>query len=263
MANPPSTTTSNSLPPWKTDFLASCKSANALTFGTYTLKSGRVSPYFFNAGLFHRADLLTTLSTAFAETIASYASPSQNPETDSQNHSKPLEFDILFGPAYKGIPLAAATLSHLAALSPTHFSHISYAFNRKEAKTHGDGGSIVGAPLKGKRVVIIDDVITAGTAIKEAVEIIQKEGGTLVGVVVALDRMERMPSASDGGGGGSDGQETEGTGLSAIGEVRRRYGVPVLAVLTLEDIMQGLKAEGSEEDLKRMEQYRAQYRARD
>jgi len=176
-----SSTTHTPLPSHTQTFLETCASASALTFGTYTLKSRRVSPYFFNIGVFHRSTPLRALSTAFAHTIASHSSP------------EPLDFDVLFGPAYKGIPLATTTVEKLAALDEARFGGVSYAFNRKEAKTYGDGGNIVGCPLKGKRVLIIDDVITAGTAIREAVDVIEKEGGTLVGVVVAIDRQEVAP----------------------------------------------------------------------
>ncbi|KAK5235920.1 orotate phosphoribosyltransferase, partial [Cryomyces antarcticus] len=124
-----------------------------------------------------------------------------------------------------------------------------------EAKDHGEGGSIVGAPLKGKRVVIIDDVITAGTAIREAIDIIQREGGQLVGIVVALDRMEKMP--------GTGADDDAAPRPSAIGEVRKQYGVPVLSILTLNDIIAGLTGIGSEEDIRRMEEYRAKYKASD
>ena len=171
------------LPAWKGAFLSNCLSSGVLRFGSFKLKSGRQSPYFFNAGLFHRADLLEAIATAYAQTILSF----------------PLDFDVLFGPAYKGIPLATATTAKLAQLDQTRFGALSYAFNRKEAKDHGEGGSIVGAPLRGKKVVIVDDVITAGTAVREAIEIIAREGGTLVAVVVALDRMEKVtgPAGED------------------------------------------------------------------
>ena len=184
---------------------------------------------------------MRSLSTAFAKAIAEYQDP-------------PLQFDVLFGPAYKGIPLAAVTFDKLAEVDVSRFGDVGCAFNRKEVKSYGDGGSIVGASLKGKRVLIIDDVITAGTAIKESVEIIQREGGEIAGVVVALDRMEKMPTTHD-----DDGVP----GPSAIGEVKKRYGVPVLAVLTLSDIIEGLRSIGNEDDIKRMEEYRARYRASD
>ena len=230
-----------SLPAWKASFLDSCASAKSLTFGTYTLKSGRISPYFFNAGVFHEASLLQGLSLAFAHTIASHNSPR-------------LEFDVLFGPSYKGIPLATATVLGLASVDGERFKDVGYAFDRKEVKSYGDGGRIVGKPLKGRKVLIIDDVMTAGTAIRESAKIIKEEGGLLVGIVVMLDRMEKMPTATD-----EDGKP----GPSAIGEVRRMFKVPVTAVLTLEDIMEGLKLQGNELDLKRLEDYRARYRCND
>ncbi|KAK5162577.1 phosphoribosyltransferase-like protein [Cryomyces antarcticus] len=231
------------LPSYKADFLNACISAGVLKFGSFTLKSKRVSPYFFNAGLFHRFDLLRIIASAFAHTLAAHIDSSS------------LDFDVLFGPAYKGIPLSAATGLELAALDAEKFEKKDYSFNRKEAKDHGEGGSIVGAPLKGKRVVIIDDVITAGTAIREAIDIIQREGGQLVGIVVALDRMEKMP--------GTGADDDAAPRPSAIGEVRKQYGVPVLSILTLNDIIAGLTGIGSEEDIRRMEEYRAKYKASD
>lgn len=232
------TTNTTSLPPWKQDFLQACTTSSCLTFGTYTLKSGRISPYFFNAGVFHRASLLRPLSLAFANAIAS--------------HHPKLEFDVLFGPAYKGIPLAVITLEKLAALDEARFGETSYSFNRKEVKAYGDKGTLVGSPLQGKRVLIVDDVMTAGTAVGEAVEIIKKEGGTLVGIVIALDRMEKIPSEDD-----------SKPGPSTVQEVQRRYGVPVLACLTLDDILEGYKAKGTEEEIKALEAYREKYRASD
>ncbi|KNG52159.1 orotate phosphoribosyltransferase [Stemphylium lycopersici] len=156
-----------SLPEFKQNFLKDCVSAGALKFGTFTLKSKRISPYFFNAGLFHRADLLRSISSAYAHTLKAHgdADPS-------------FQWDILFGPAYKGIPLAAASVDKLADLDLAKYGQKSYSFNRKEAKDHGEGGNIVGASLKGKKIVIVDDVITAGTAIREAIEIIKKEAWT-------------------------------------------------------------------------------------
>ena len=130
---------------------------------------------------------------------------------------------------------------------------MSYAFNRKEAKDHGEGGRIVGTPLLGKRVLIVDDVITAGTAIREAVSIIQQEGGIVAGITVALDRGEKI-------GGGGDGPEVEG-GRSAIGQIRKELDIPVLAVLTLDDIISGIREMGSVEDLKRLEEYRMKFKA--
>ncbi|KAF2748853.1 orotate phosphoribosyltransferase [Sporormia fimetaria CBS 119925] len=232
-----------SLPAYKQNFVKDCVSAEALKFGTFTLKSKRVSPYFFNAGLFHRADLLRSISSAYAHTLKAHGDV--NPD---------FQWDILFGPAYKGIPLAAATVDKLADLDMEKYGKKSYSFNRKEAKDHGEGGNIVGASLKGKKVVIVDDVITAGTAIREAIDIIKKEGGELVGIIVAFDRLEKAPSATD-----DDGTPRP----SAIGEVRKQYGIPVLAILTLDDVVEYLRGLGSEEDLKRLDEYRAKYRASD
>lgn len=232
-----------SLPEFKQTFLRDCVSAGALKFGTFTLKSKRVSPYFFNAGLFHRADLLRSISSAYAHTLANHATSDPT-----------FQWDILFGPAYKGIPLAAATVDKLAALDLDTYGLKSYSFNRKEAKTHGEGGNIVGASLKGKKIVIVDDVITAGTAIREAIDIISKEGGELVGIIVAFDRREKMPTADD-----DDGKP----GPSAIGEVRKQYGIPVLAILTLDDVVEYLRSLGGEDDLKRLDEYREKYRASD
>jgi len=209
----------------------------ALKFGSFTLKSGRLSPYFFNAGDFYRADLLRAISTAFAKRII-----------ETANEKSPLEFDVIFGPAYKAIPLATATTDKLAELDPKTYSHICYSFDRKEVKDHGEGGGIVGAPLKGKRVLIVDDVVSAGTAKREAIGKIQKEGGIVAGIIVSLDRMERL---------------NENENKSAIGEIRREYGIPVLAILTLDDIMGGLKEFGSEDDIRRLEEYRTKYKATD
>jgi len=227
------------IPQHKKQFIEHCLKAEALKFGTFTLKSGRISPYFFNAGLFHRADLLRSISTAYAQTLAS---------TD-------LIFDVLFGPAYKGIPLATAAVDKLAEVDIKRYGHVSYSFNRKEVKTHGEGGSIVGSPLKGKKIVIVDDVITAGTAIREAIEIIKAEGGELVGIIVAFDRLEKTPA--------KEREEEEAPRKSAIGQVREQYGIPVLAILTLDDVVQFLKGTGSDEDLKRLGEYREKYKASD
>lgn len=176
-----------------------------LRFGEFTLKSGRKSPYFFNAGLFNTGGKLAFLSRCYADAIL-----------DSK-----VDYDVLFGPAYKGIPLAATTV---VALSSGHGIDKPYCFNRKEAKDHGEGGSIVGAPLAG-RALVIDDVITAGTAIREAAQIIADNGATMAGIAVAMDRQER------------------GTGeLSAIQEVERDYGVPVISIIQLDHIIGYLEA---------------------
>ncbi len=185
---------------YQKDFIEFALSREVLRFGEFTLKSGRVSPYFFNAGLFNTGSALARLGQYYAEAI-----------TDSG-----LEFDVLFGPAYKGIPLAA-TCS--VALAEHHQRDVPYCFNRKEAKAHGEGGNIVGSPLQG-RILIIDDVITAGTAIRESMQIIDAAGAKPAGVVIALDRQEK-------------GQGE----LSAIQEVEQQYGIPVLSIIKLENLI--------------------------
>ena len=202
-----------------------------------------MSPYFFNAGDFYRADLLQAISVAFAKTIIAA-------ETSGE-----LQFDIVFGPAYKGIPLAVSTVDKMAQLAPERFGQLCYSFDRKEAKDHGEGGNIVGAPLKGKRVLIVDDVVTAGTAKREAIEKIRKEGGIVAGIVVALDRMEKLPAPNN--------DDVATPMPSAIGEIRKEYGIPVLSILTLDDIIGGLQGTSSAENLKNMEEYRAKYKASD
>ncbi|KAF2222324.1 phosphoribosyltransferase-like protein [Elsinoe ampelina] len=247
----------STLPQYKLDLLRLCLTHRILTFGTFTLKSGRTSPYFFNAGLFNTSSLLSALSTAYAQTIAS-AFPPTSPSSSSS--SPP--FDLLFGPAYKGIPLASTVLLSLGHLDAATYGATSYAFNRKEAKAHGEGGNIVGASLKGKKVLVIDDVITAGTAIREAVEIIRREGGEVVGIIVALDRGEKVASEAEKRGEKTDGREEEGR-CSTVEMVRREVGVRVEAVLTLEDVIRGLKEAGGvgEEEVRGMEEYRGRYGA--
>lgn len=230
------------LTPYKADFLKAAINGGVLKFGSFELKSKRISPYFFNAGDFYRADLLRAITTAYAKAII---------EARGQDG---LDFDIIFGPAYKGIPLATSTTDKLADLDPQTYEQICYSFDRKEAKDHGEGGNIVGAPLKGKRVLIVDDVITAGTAKREAIAKIRKEGGTVVGIVVALDRMEKLPSP--------DGDDSKPM-PSALGEIRKEYNIPIIAILTLDDIIAGMKSFASEEDTRRTEEYRAKYKASD
>lgn len=223
---------STALPAYKSALLETCIANDILKFGSFTLKSGRISPYFFQAGGFNTASLLSTLASAYAHTIA----------TDSATP----EFDVVFGPAYKGIPLASVTATSLFQLAPERFANTGYAFNRKEAKDHGEGGTIVGASLKGKRVLVVDDVITAGTAIREAVGIIEAAGGKVVGIVIALDRQERLV-------------EGEGPGESAIQSVRREMpGVAVIPILTLGDLITGVKGE----DREKMVEYRKRYGAK-
>ncbi|KAF2835236.1 orotate phosphoribosyltransferase [Patellaria atrata CBS 101060] len=240
------TSNQKSLESWKVDFLNDCLSNGVLKFGTFTLKSKRISPYFFNAGLFHTGNLVESISKAYASTLS----------------TSTVQFDVLFGPAYKGIPLAATTVGKLTSLQKEKYGNVSYSFNRKEAKDHGEGGTIVGASMKDKSVVIIDDVITAGTAIREAIDIIVRQGGTLVGIIVAFDRMEKTPSQRELQGDMSE-VEGEPTRMSAIGEIRKQYGVPVLSILTLEDVLDFLRGAGTEDDVKRLEEYRRRYKASD
>jgi orotate phosphoribosyltransferase len=208
---------------YQQEFLDFALDVGVLRFGEFTLKSGRISPYFFNAGLFNTGASLARLGRFYAQAIL-----------DSG-----MEFDLLFGPAYKGIPLAAVTA---AALYDHHGIDIPYAFNRKEAKAHGEGGSIVGHELSGK-IVIIDDVITAGTAVRESVEIIKAQGATPAGVVIALDRQER------------------GTGpRSAIQEVEDELGIPVAAIVKLEHLIDHLaEKRDSGAVLDSIHGYRSQY----
>lgn len=198
---------------------------DVLRFGTFTLKSGRQSPYFFNTGLFSTGEALRRLGSAYARRAVE-AAPA---------------FDMVFGPAYKGIPLVSAISIALAA---EHGIDCPWAFNRKEAKDHGEGGVTVGAPLAG-RVLIVDDVISAGTSVAESVELIQAAGAELAGVLVALDRQERGQHES-----------------SATQEVAARHGVPVTAILTLDILMDYLQREGDRpQDLAAMQAYRARYGA--
>nr|OQO20230.1 hypothetical protein B0A51_17255 [Rachicladosporium sp. CCFEE 5018] len=245
---------STALPTWKSDLISLCLSSNILTFGTFTLKSGRQSPYFFNCGLFSRARLIRAISSAYAQALDTYAK-----EHSEDDGGKGWGFDVLFGPAYKGIPLAATTVEKLAGIDESRWGEVGYAFNRKEVKDHGEGGLMVGESLKGKRVVVIDDVMTAGTAIQEALSIIAAQGGTLVGIIIAVNRQEKMPSASEKEGKGDDGTVRG----SAIGAVRKQTGVPVLAVLTLGDIIEGMRGLGREEEVKLMEGYYEKYGTED
>lgn len=215
--------------PFQTAFLDLALESQALRFGLFTLKSGRQSPYFFNLGLFNTGKLLSTLAQAYAHAIVRAG----------------VEFDILFGPAYKGIPLAALTVAKLAELEPERYSSLGYSFNRKEKKDHGEGGSIVGCELKGKRVLIIDDVMTAGTAINEAFAIIAAEQGTVVGCIIALDRQETTADLT----------------LSATQAVSARYGIPVFSIVSLADIVHHLEGKLSAENLAAVAEYRKKYAA--
>lgn len=212
---------------FQTEFLDRAIEAKALKFGSFTLKSGRQSPYFFNLGLFNNGRLLLALASSFAKCIIALG----------------IKFDVLFGPAYKGIPLAAITVAKLAELDPENYGAVGYSFNRKEKKDHGEGGSIVGSDLKGKRVMIIDDVMTAGTAINEAFSIIAQEEGAVVGCIIALDRQETIT--------GSD--------KSATQAVSERFGVPVISIAALADIVSYLKEKLTAEQLASIEEYRSQY----
>jgi orotate phosphoribosyltransferase len=200
----------------------------ALRFGQFTLKSGRESPYFFNAGLFSDGEAIAMLGRCYAAAIV---------------RSAPA-FDMLFGPAYKGIPLAAATA---AALFEHHGRNVPYAFNRKEVKDHGEGGTVIGAPLRG-RVLVIDDVVTAGTAVRESLSLIRAEGAQPAGVIFALDRQER-------------GQGT----LSATQEIEKEHGIPCVSVVTLANLIEALSRgrEGrpaiSDDQLTMLKAYRQRY----
>ena len=207
---------------YQKDFVDFTLETGVLKFGEFTLKSGRVSPYFFNAGLFNTGSHLSELGKFYAQAI----------------EASDLKFDVPFGPAYKGIPLAAAAS---IALNDSFNRNVPYSFNRKEAKDHGEGGSIVGHPLEGD-ILIIDDVITAGTAIHEAQEIIQSSGATAKGVIVALDRQEK--------GKGE---------LSAIQEVEKVFGIRVLSIISLTHIIDYLKSNNDSKILTQIESYRSQY----
>ncbi len=208
---------------YQREFIEFALERGVLRFGEFTLKSGRVSPYFFNAGLFDSGLALAKLGRFYAQALV-----------DSG-----LSYDVVFGPAYKGIPLAATTA---VALAEHHQRDTPWCFNRKEAKDHGEGGTLVGAPLAGK-VVIVDDVITAGTAIREVMHIINNQGAQAAGVLIALDRQER------------------GTGaLSAIQEVERDFNMPVISIVSLQQVLEYL-AESAElkQYLPAVERYREDY----
>ncbi|HDK38058.1 MAG TPA: orotate phosphoribosyltransferase [Thiolapillus brandeum] len=208
---------------YQKEFLDFALDVGVLRFGEFTLKSGRISPYFFNAGLFNTGAALARLGRYYAQTIM-----------DSG-----MAFDVLYGPAYKGIPLAAVTA---AALYDQHGKDVAYAFNRKEAKDHGEGGVIVGHALEG-RVLIIDDVISAGTSVRESMDIIEQQGAEPAGVVIALDRQEK-------------GQGE----LSAIQEVERDYDIPVAGIVKLSDLVTFLEERGdSPEQLQAIQSYREKY----
>ena len=210
---------------YQTRFIEYAIEHNILCFGEFTLKSGRVSPYFFNAGLFNTGEALAFLGSSYAAAL----------------QLRGPDYDLLFGPAYKGIPLVARTA---AALASEHEVNKPYCFNRKEVKDHGEGGLTVGAPLQG-RVLIVDDVITAGTAVREVMALMQETGATPAGILVALDRQER-------------GQGE----LSAIQEIERDYHIPVISLINLTQIIDYLKLQeydGVSEHLRAVRQYRQRY----
>lgn len=207
---------------FRQEFLSFAIAQNVLCFGEFQTKAGRISPYFFNAGLFNDGVSLQRMGEFYAKAIGAAG----------------IDFDVLFGPAYKGIPLAAATVVALAAQG----RNVPYSFNRKEAKDHGEGGALVGAPLRG-RVLIIDDVISAGTSVRESVELIRNHAATPAGVVIALDRMERGQGA-----------------LSAVQEVQESYGIPVFAIASLADLLAYLSDHPAlEQNLHAVARYREIY----
>ena len=208
------------------EFIRLALAHGALRFGEFTLKSGRQSPYFFNAGAFSSGGSLAVLGQCYAGAIQSAG----------------MEFDVLFGPAYKGIPLACATAIAIAAAGR---GDVPCAFNRKEAKTHGEGGQLIGAPLAGKRVLIIDDVITAGTAVREVVDLIRGVDAVVAGVVIGLDRDEKGPG-----------------GRSAVTELAAELGAPVASIARLDDIVRFIESSGAlDQHLPSMRAYRAQWGA--
>jgi len=208
---------------YQQDFIEFALQTGVLRFGSFTLKSGRVSPYFFNSGLFNTGASLARLGRFYAQAIS---------ESD-------LDYDVLFGPAYKGIPLASTTV---VALADQHQRDVPYVFNRKEKKDHGEGGQLVGADLNGK-VLIIDDVISAGTSVRESVTIIKAENAVPAGVIIALDRQER-------------GQDSR----SAIQEVEAEHNIPVVSIICLDDLLSYLQNNAElAEHLPAVEAYRQQY----
>jgi orotate phosphoribosyltransferase len=211
------------------EFIAFSVSTGVLKFGEFTTKAGRLSPYFFNAGLFHDGATLGQLAQFYAQTLL-----------DSG-----VEFDMLFGPAYKGITLASSTAVALAAKG----RNTSYAYNRKEAKDHGEGGTIVGARLQGK-VVIVDDVISAGTSVRESVDMIRAAGAEPAAVLIALDRMERS---------GKDGALSAN---SAVQEVAREFGIPVISIANLDDLFTYLTEHSGDPALAQYKDAVAAYRTR-
>jgi len=208
---------------YQSEFIDLCVRLGVLKFGSFKLKSGRDSPYFFNAGLFSSGAAIAAVGRAYSDALV----------------ASELTFDMLFGPAYKGIPLVT---SAAAALAERHGLDLPFAFNRKESKDHGEGGITVGSPLKG-RVLIVDDVITAGTAIRESIDLIRAAGAHPAGVLLALDRQERGAISP----------------LSAVQEVREQFGIPVMAVIGLSDLMHHMRETGHLAELADMQRYRDRY----
>ncbi|CAM0142914.1 orotate phosphoribosyltransferase [Umbelopsis sp. WA50703] len=210
---------------YQREFIEFCLANDVLKFGSFTLKSGRVSPYFFNAGLFNSGKSITSIGRFYSAAIIDQG----------------FKYDVLFGPAYKGIPLVVASS---IALYNEHQIDAPYSFNRKEKKDHGEGGSIVGTPLVGE-ILVVDDVITAGTAINESIEIIKQANAKLSGVIVAVDRAEVAP---------------DGSGKSAIQAVEEKNGVPVSAIITMDHIIEYMSEKGTYgQELEQMKEYKAQY----
>jgi orotate phosphoribosyltransferase len=213
---------------YKTEFIELALEIGVLKFGEFTLKSGRISPYFFNAGLFNTGYAAAKLGRCYASAITALD----------------IEFDLLFGPAYKGIPLVVLAAASLAS----HFDEdYPFAFNRKETKGHGEGGSIIGAPLEGRRVLVVDDVITAGTAVREVLEIVRAAGAAPAGVLVALDREEVAPKSR----------------LSAVEQLSNELGVPIRSIITLTDLIDHLEGDKEyERFLPAVRAYRNRYGVR-
>ncbi|KAL4073643.1 phosphoribosyltransferase-like protein [Scleroderma yunnanense] len=227
---PPSVT--DALQGFQSQLLEQAEGVGALKFGEFTLKSGRISPYFFNAGLMSTGKILNTIANAYAAAIIAAL----------DSHTNPLPpFDIIFGPAYKGISLASCTA---LVLGTKYDRSYGFAYDRKEAKDHGEGGKLVGVPVNGKKVLILDDVMTAGTAVRLAIESIQATGGEVVGVVQLLDREEV----------GKDGESTVDEVETLLGGKGR-----VQSVLKMRDLMRWLADNGQQERLKAMEEYQKQY----
>ncbi|MGO9513612.1 MAG: orotate phosphoribosyltransferase [Steroidobacteraceae bacterium] len=210
-------------PAYQSEFIDLCMRLGVLRFGSFKLKSGRESPYFFNAGLFATGAAIAAVGRAYSDAVV----------------ASDVTFDMLFGPAYKGIPLVTAAA---AALAERHGLNLPFAFNRKESKDHGEGGLTVGSPLKG-RVLIVDDVITAGTAVRESIDIIRGAGAHPAGVLLALDRQERGAVSP----------------LSAVQEVREQFGIPVVAVVGLSDLIHHMQSLGRTAELSSMQSYRDRY----